>query len=404
MKIATPASQWMLVATTIVFVIAARSQDPQQTPRDSLPAAKNYLTKNDYDELTRRAGRLKPEDVPALKKRADEGDLNSQLLMGRLYHFGCGLVQRDPKSALEWYRKAADQDSSIAEVEIGTYYRAPGNDKAEALRWYRRAAERRDSIAERNLGRLLAETAAASKSFDAATWLRRAAEHGDDLAVEDLMKLYNDGTANPEKNLEENRRQGVLLLQSWANQGNAPAQTELALAYSMGSLGLKKDAVQAFQWMTKAAEKSPEAEAFLGQFYSTGIGTEANREEAVRWYRKSAEHGHWRGQLNLAYGYEHGHGVAKDPVEALKWFRAAADQEFPQAEYQLAEMYDRGHGVPKDKSTAMMWYILASQAATENSMSVLPPNGFSFYRHHNEKEFKEAERRAKELKDRHDCR
>jgi TPR repeat protein len=399
MKFTVPPGMWLVVAAALLLSRVALSQEPQPTPSSQPSAEPHYITNSDYDVLTRNAGRVRPEDVPELENRARSGDLNSQLLLATLYRWGCGVVKRDPNASQDWYHKAADQDSSIAANEIGNYEKILGNNKAEALRWYRRAADHLSASGEHNLGLLLAE----SKSPDAAIWLRRSVEHGDDLAVEDLMKLYNEGTADPQKSIEDNRRKGLILLQSWADQGRAAAQVELALSYSMEQLGLKKDVALAFQWMRKAADKSAEAEAFLGQFYNAGIGTEPNIEEAVRWDRKAAEHGYWRGQMNLADRYEQGRGVAKKPAQAMRWFQAAADQKYPDAMYQLAHMYESGRGVPKDKITALMWFILARQAGVLNG---IPPkySRSSLFNNPSKRDYQEAERRAEVWWGQHACR
>ena len=388
-----------VLAVALFLSTIAFSQEPQPTPLSQPSGEPHYVTNSDYEALTRRAGRVRPEDVSGLEKRATNGDLDSQLLLATLDRAGCGVVKPDPVASLEWYHKAADQGSSIAANEIGNHQKTLGNDKADALRWYRRAAELLDAVGEHNLGMLLAE----SRSPEAATWLRRSAEHGNDLAVEELMKLYNQGTADPQKSLEENRREGLILLQSWAGQGRAAAQVELALSYWMEQLGLKKDLTLAFQWMRKAADKSPEAEALLGQFYNAGIGTEPNVQEAVQWYRKAAEHGHWRGQMNLAIRYEQGRGVDKDPAQAVRWFESAAQHNYADAMYHLAHMYESGHGVPKDKITALMWFILAEQAGGLNQV---PPeySNSSVFRNPSQRDFQEAKRRGEVWWEQHACR
>ena len=52
-----------------------------------------------------------------------------------------------------------------------------------------------------------------------------------------------------------------------------------------------------------------------------------DKAEAVKLYRKSAEAGCAKSQLNLAQCYLYGDGVAKDKTEAQKWCRKAAAQE-----------------------------------------------------------------------------
>jgi TPR repeat protein len=70
------------------------------------------------------------------------------------YESGRG-VHRDYKQAHTWYRKAADQNLSGAEKEVGYFYQSGlgvKRDYAQALTWYRRAAGHGNSDAENQLG------------------------------------------------------------------------------------------------------------------------------------------------------------------------------------------------------------------------------------------------------------
>lgn len=381
---------------------AAKAQEPASPPSQ-------YIVQKDYDELRRSAGRVKPEDLPALQQKGSAGDAQTQLLLGMLYQDGCGVVKRDSTLELNWYHKAADQANSLAENQIGSYYdNGAGHNQVEGFKWYRKAAEHGDAVAENNVGGMYAEGAGVQQNFaEAAAWLRKAAEHGADRAIEELIFLYDDGKALPTKSAEENKKEGLTLLQQWAGQGNSSAQYLLAGAYKGGLLGLPRDPAQMVNWLRKAAEKNPEAEAHLGWAYSQGDGVPKSYDEAVNWYRKAAEHGNATGQANLGFMYVNGRGVRKDLAEGAKWVQAAAEQGDGNAQYYLAELYEDGHGVPKDKITAIMWFILAKQAGAGDFMHELHPNtkysGFSFYRHPYVKDYEEAERRATAWKEIHRC-
>jgi TPR repeat protein len=58
--------------------------------------------------------------------------------------------------------------------------------------------------------------------------------------------------------------------------------------------------------------------------YDNGHGVTEDDEEAVRWYRLTAEQGEARAQSNLGLMYGTGEGVLQDDVEAVRWFRLAA--------------------------------------------------------------------------------
>jgi uncharacterized protein len=63
---------------------------------------------------------------------------------------------------------------------------------------------------------------------------------------------------------------------------------------------------------------------------------------AAAWYRRAAEQGYAKAQLNLGQMYLRGRGVSKDYVEALNWIRKAADQGDARAEDALGFMYCKG--------------------------------------------------------------
>ncbi|MDC0998333.1 tetratricopeptide repeat protein [Alphaproteobacteria bacterium] len=93
-----------------------------------------------------------------------------------------------------------------------------------------------------------------------------------------------------------------------------------------------------------------------------------NFEEAVKWYRKSAEQGDASAQYALGWMYSNGKGVTQDYAEAVKWYRKAAQQGYARAQSNLGVMYRDGKGVTQDKITAHMWYNIA--AANGNKRAV----------------------------------
>ena len=97
-------------------------------------------------------GGLKKDDKTALewyRKAADKGHADAMNMIGRYYDEGWGGLEEDKAAALEWYRKAADAGSVFALYYIATYYEDGSGglkaDKATALEWYRKAA---DAISE----------------------------------------------------------------------------------------------------------------------------------------------------------------------------------------------------------------------------------------------------------------
>ena len=58
--------------------------------------------------------------------------------------------------------------------------------------------------------------------------------------------------------------------------------------------------------------------------------------------------------------FDQGKGIPQDYQEALKWFRKSAEQGFVETQFNLGVMYYNGEGVPQDYVLAHKWYNLAA--------------------------------------------
>ena len=156
------------------------------------------------------------------------------------------------------------------------------------------------------------------------------------------------------------RRETLPTVEKRAAAGDADAQLELALGYSMGGYLSKNDKLAA-EWCSRAARQgSVAAETTMGYLYSTGKGVPHSDKEAMRWWRKAADQGSADAQFNLGEFYGLGQGTKRDYKEAVKWFRKAAEQGEPDAEYHLGLMYEAGNGVTPDTTEALRWYRLSA--------------------------------------------
>jgi len=123
-----------------------------------------------------------------------------------------------------------------------------------------------------------------------------------------------------------------------AEQGYAPAQTNLGAMYAFGQ-GIPKDDAQAVAWFRKAADQgNAGAQADLGQMYRDGRGVPQDERQAVVWYGKAAEQGYAPAQNSLGDMYERGRGVPQDYRQAAAWYRKAADQGSAGAQANLARL------------------------------------------------------------------
>jgi len=96
-------------------------------------------------------------------------------------------------NAIKWFRKAADQGHSGAQVALGDmYYKGEGvaKDYAEAVKWFRKAAEQGNSYAQFSLGWMYAKGGGVAKDeAEAVKWYRMAAKQGEANAQGELKKM-----------------------------------------------------------------------------------------------------------------------------------------------------------------------------------------------------------------------
>ena len=109
-----------------------------------------------------------------------------------MYKNGHGVLQ-DDKEAVKWFRMAAEQGITEAQLNLGyMYHKGEGvlQDYKEAVKWYRMAAEQGDADAQFNLGKMYRNGEGVVQDFKRAhMWYNIARSNGNDLAVEDIEEL-----------------------------------------------------------------------------------------------------------------------------------------------------------------------------------------------------------------------
>jgi TPR repeat protein len=363
MKIAMGMALWGVFYCTPLFVLGDESTN---TPVGAIPAPTSVPVTNQPSQVapndpnpnnqfaprpdtTNQPPQALPSDdgtnsffvkfyLNPLRKKAEAGDITSQLCLGLDYEHGTG-VQKDMVEAVRWLQRAADQGNSMAQYDLGrAYEHGDGVQKDIAL---------------------------------AATWFRKAADQGDPNAQFDLGMCYCNGNG-VNKNLVESAKWWT----KSADQGNPAAQACLGECYAEGT-GVEKDAIEAAKWFQKSADQGdPDAQYILGVDYANGTGVEKDVSESVKWYRKAADQGYASAQYNLGVCFREGSGVDKDPVEAVNWFRKAADQGLLLAQESLGACYFNGSGVKKDTVESFKWYRKAADQGDARSQFVI---GESYY-------------------------
>ena len=223
------------------------------------------------------------------QRGCDEGDAQSQVRLGMLYHAGSG-VARDLAKAAELWHLAADQGNAIAECNLGAAYcngEGVPCDRAKAEMYYKRAAEpsKRCFEAQYGLGCIYftgGDYASALSLFE------RAAAGGVYDAQWNAGMMHRDGSNSAQR---------------------ADSVSTAAVYFKMA-----------------ADQGDPGALLNMAFIYYEGAGVRRDRAKAVEHFKRAADKGNARAQWNVATLYEHGDGVARNPALASWYFARAAEQ------------------------------------------------------------------------------
>ena len=189
--------------------------------------------------------------------------------------------------------------------------------------------EARQNVAEGRVGEAMAV-------------LRPAAEAGDPLAqsLVGLSYYYGDeGVVDA--------RQAVDWLTRAAQQGYAPAISDVGWLYRYGMEGLAVDNVRARAEFERAALMgNPRAAAELASMLLNGLGGPADVKRGLMLLRWAADSGDAMATELLGNEFYYGTNGPKDDYEARRLFTIAAAQNFYVAQSNLVYMNFIGQGVP----------------------------------------------------------
>jgi hypothetical protein len=176
---------------------------------------KNYANK----ELT--------QEAEAAKKKAQNGDVDSEVALSKMYYYGRGLPQ-SYSDAFYWSRKAGDSGNVQAKYDLGLLYQrgqgAP-QDLLKASQCFRDAATQGHSWAQVNLGKLYYYGHGVGQDYTAATmWYRKAAESGLPRAEYLLGYMYEHG-----QGVQQDSAAAKIWYEKASSQGDESAERALGL-------------------------------------------------------------------------------------------------------------------------------------------------------------------------------
>lgn len=167
---------------------------------------------------------------------------------------------------------------------------------------------------------------------------QRAAELGSLAAMHNLGALYDDGAL-----VEKNRETALQWYLLAAERDFAPSQTAIGMGYLKGD-GLPQDLEKGFAWLDRAAAQGDEpALAVLSKLKGMALAGEGplaqkGPEAAFSWLLGAAEAGYPPAMAMVAGAYDQGLGTAADKEQAIRWYRAAVEAGIESVAQRLAEL------------------------------------------------------------------
>ena len=218
---------------------------------------------------------------------AKAGNLDAQLAQAEMLLNGEG-TEKDFELAEQLYHSLADQGMLTAQLFLGIMHEqgtgiASQVDYQEAAKWYKMAALQGSSAAQMALGSLYLYYELKDDNFSTSkAWLDKARELGEPKASYYLGLMYQYG-----KGISKNSKQALKLYLEAAEHGVPEAQYALGQIYYTGS-GVPKDLERGIEWYTKAAMQNyPDAQTTLGILYYLGQNVPKDIEKSELLFTKA---------------------------------------------------------------------------------------------------------------------
>ena len=310
------------------------------------------------------------------KNKAEAGSVTDQYALARAYDKGaCGIATNQPL-ALQWYKRAAEQGSALAEYWLGEIYFSGSSDNGvpdypEAKKWFLMAAQQGQGLAQLRTAYLYAEKhypGVKSDYKEAEKWFIKAAEQNAGDAQFRLGNFYHN-YKNPHE-----LKKAIHWLTRAAEGGNRLAMFDLAMMFKNGE-GMAKNPAQSLLWLKKAAALDTlPAQMMLSEMYATGDGVQKDVVQSLTWTLKVAEGPsaipRWLDKAGDIFfsGWE---TIPKNYPRAFKLYERAAVKHDPHAQSRLGQMYLKGWGTKADPAKAHEYLSMAAENGDKEAQTLM---------------------------------
>lgn len=212
--------------------------------------------------------------IKILHNAAEKGLRVAQYNLGSEYMKG-NIVPRDIDKAVEYLKKAADQDYTDAYLNLGVLYTQLGREE-EGYALEQKAADRGQLQASVNVGRYYIS----KKDYDnALKYLTPSAKAGMPYAINTMGYLYEMGYGvNRNQNTAANLYKQAIMM-----SGERESMDRLGYLYECGC-GVEKNINMAFNLYTASAQQGYRYAFYhLCRYYRDGIGGEKDPDLEAKW-------------------------------------------------------------------------------------------------------------------------
>ncbi|GHB00355.1 hypothetical protein GCM10009069_23890 [Algimonas arctica] len=249
----------------------------------SLSSAQSYRS-DDFDSITEYVNKI-------LLQEAEAGDANAQFELGTLYEDDIYDLyddvidfKKDLKQAQTWFRRAADQGHIGAQLRMG---RLALPDHEAAFYWLHKAALQNNTDAQVNVGEMyLSGLGVTQNDLEGAKWIEKGALKGHPIGLYVYGLLLAEG-----RGLEQDTDKALLAFNHAAKAGVPAAKTKLGRIFETQE-GIDTNPELAYQWFRDGATNGdPYSLLQIGRLTAEGQGTPADVIIAHMWVSLAAEAG-----------------------------------------------------------------------------------------------------------------
>lgn len=298
-------------------------------------------------------------------------------------------LAKDERTALDWYRRAAEEEHREAQYQVGLAHRdgLAGLDlnPAAACRYLTKAANQNHPRAMYELAKTLWDVQHEYK--EALRWYEKAAALKVTDALFDLGTLYHEGFSSSNSGgeicivIQDYRRAFGYFMQA-AELGHEQSSLIIGTYFYEGYLPDLMDRQKALTWYETAYDrcnKSPLVELALGQLKHTLANEQPPsaagilHEEAYGWFVKAAQGtpGVQTLDAKTMVAMYHLLGWApaqQDTVRGFQELLSIAKEGVVEVFEQVAKCYEGGIGVEKDSAKALGYWMDLAASGDQNAL------------------------------------